>query len=327
MKSVYETKVNTLIENFETIKKPFKWEHDMIRHLVALTFAMKDKELDIDAIKDMCNYIKKHTGAFSSYRGDMIFALSSLLCSASDNPESQFDSMLQNEGFAKSVGFKSQMYLPTALYALSSVYDGDDVQGYLEKASAIFKEMRSNHPILTSGDDYALAILLASTDHDVIVLEEYYQTLKDSGFSKSNGLQMLSHILSFSNLDIRETVNRCVRIYDQLKNNKLKVFSDFYPAIGLIALLDEDQDSLIMDLIEITSFLRKQKGYKFLGKGMNILIASSLITSQYINNNSNSTMVEAAVSISIETIIAAQQAAMIAAVVAASSAAASSAAT
>ena len=97
MKVVYEEKVKKMIRHYEDMRKLFKWENDMVRHLVALTYAMKSEELDSASIKDMNDYIKKETGLFS--------------------------------------------------------------------------------PFLTSGDDYALAILLAGTDHSPDLLENYYQAL------------------------------------------------------------------------------------------------------------------------------------------------------
>ncbi len=121
-------------------------------------------------------------------------------------------------------------------------------------------------------------------------------------------------------------MNDCERIYHHLKVNKLKIQSTYYPAIGLISLLDGDQDELMADLVDVATYLRSQKKYKWLGKGMNLLMASSIITSEYIKEKSGDTVVDTTVSIAIQAIIAAQQAAMIAAITA-STAAATSAAT
>ena len=186
--------------------------------------------------------------------------------------------------------------------------------------------MKQNHPFLTSGDDYALAILLAGTDHSTDLLEDYYQALNGRGFTKSNGLQMLSHIMAFSEKNVRDSVDQCERVYNHLKANKLKIYSEYYPAIGLISLLDVDQDKLIDDLVEVAIYLRGQKKYKWLGKGMNLLMASAIITSEYIKEKSGDMVVDTTVSISIQAIIAAQQAAMVAAITA-STAASTSAAT
>ena len=249
-----------------------------------------------------------------------MFALSGLLCANSREPKKHFEYMLNNEKVLKCIGFKHSIYLPTALYALSSVYEGDDVAGYAEKAMGIYKEMRQNHPFLTSGDDYALAILLAATDHSPNLLEDYYQALNGRGFTKSNGLQMLSHIMAFSEKDVKDSVDKCERIYNHLKVNKLKVYSEFYSSIGLISLLDVDQDELMDDLVEVTTYLRGQKKYKWLGKGMNLLMASAIITSEYIKEKTGDMVVDTTVNISIQAIIAAQQAAMIAAITASTAA-------
>lgn len=321
MKSVYEIKISKMIGYYEELKREFKWESDLSRHLVALNFANKDKILNTDNIKDLQDYIKKETGMFSIFRGQMMFAISGLLCATSDTPKTNFEMMLKNEKVLKSVGFKNSSYLPTALYALSTVYVDSNVLGFSEKAIGIYKDMKQNHPFLTSGDDYALAILLASSSHSPDLLETYYKTLNAEGFAKCNGLQMLSHIMSFSMEDVNYSVTKCKRIYDELKNNKFKVHNDYYPAIGLVSLLD-NQDEIIADLIEVAIFLRNQKKYKWLAKDMIILMASALITSEYIKE-SNGDVVATTVSISIQAIIAAQQAAMIAAVTASTAAASS----
>ena len=64
MKVVYEEKIKKMIRNYEDMRKPFKWENDMVRHLVALAYAMKGKELDPVSIKEMNDYIKEVTGFF-----------------------------------------------------------------------------------------------------------------------------------------------------------------------------------------------------------------------------------------------------------------------
>ena len=77
-------------------------------------------------------------------------------------------------------------------------------------------------------------------------------------------------------------------------------------------MLDDDRGEIINDLIEVATYLSKQKKYKWLGKGMNILMASAIITSEYIKEN-DANVVATTLTVSIQAIIAAQQAAMIAA--------------
>jgi len=173
--------------------------------------------------------------------------------------------------------------------------------------------MKKNHPFLTSGDDYALAILLANTNRNPEILEKYYKALNSEGFSKTNGLQMLSHILSFNDRDVLGTVKRCVEIRDVLKKNKLNISSEYYPAIGLMTLLDDENGELLHDLVEASNYLKGQKGYKWLGKGMNVMIVAALIASEYVKDIEEGVMTTT-LQVSVQSIIAAQQAAMIAAV-------------
>lgn len=326
MKNIYEKKISNLIQNYEVLGKSFKWENDLVKHLVSLTFTMENKEIsekEIEEIKEMKEYIKDKTSVFSNFRGYMLFSLAGMLVETSNDPKRQFDIMLENEEILKSVGFKSSPYLPTTLYALSNAYTGEDVKGYAEKAMDIYKEMKNNHPFLTNRGDYVLAVLLAGRDTDIDNLEHFYKKLDNNGLSKSNGLQMLSHILVFSERNVDDTVKSCMDIYNYLKENKLKVYPDYYPAIGILSLLDI-REEVKSDLVEIAHYLKIQKKYKWLGKGMNVLIASSLITSEYIRPSSKDGVVSSSLNVSIQSIIAAQQAAMIGAMVAASSAAAAS---
>jgi hypothetical protein len=321
MKTNYEIKLKTLLENYQILKSEFKWEQDLNLHLIALNYVLNDKPVEVLPLKEMKDFLKQNTKMFSPFRSTGMFALCGLLASENDMPKMQLKFMMDHLDMAKEVGFKSASYLPVALYTLDKVYDGSDVNVFLQKAINLYKEMKSNHPFLTGGDDYALAILLASNDCQPSLIEPYYNALNKAGFSKSNGLQMMSHILSFNPENVDQSVNKCVNIFNVLKQNKLKLSADYYSAIALMSLLPGD---LTGDLIEVSLFLNRQKGYKWLGKGMNVLIASALIAGEFVNDQ-ESDMMTATLQISIQSIIAAQQAAMIAATCAITAAAATSA--
>ena len=321
MQPVYEAKLKKLQENFQTLKSEFKWEHSLNQHLVALNYVMNDKVLNPERLKEAKAFVKENTGFFSPFRGNNLFTICGLIVSEKDLPHSRLKAMIDMVPMAKKAGFKRGYYLPIALYTLEKVYKGENRETFLNKAHLLYKEMRNHHPFLTGGDDYALAILLTNHGSGSEVIERNYRVLNASGFSKSNGLQMMSHILSFSDVDVTIQAERCKNIYETLKANKLKLYSDYYSAVALMSLLPEDNNP---DLIEIAHYLNRQKGYKWLGKGMNVLIASALIAGESVNQAENG-MVSATLQISIQSVIAAQQAAMIAATSAATTAAAASA--
>src|SRR6056297_1998148 len=321
VKPIYERKIETLLNHYHTLKNNFKWEHNLNLHLVALNYVLNNRAVNPDRLKEAKQFVKQNTGLFSSFRGTNLFPICGLVVSENDLGLSRLKSMIGNVKLAKKCGFKGGNYLPVALYTLDKVYKGSDTEGFLKKAHDLYKEMKSNHPFLTGGDDYALAILLAKSNGRTETIEKNYNALAAVGFSKTNGLQMMSHILTLSDKETQIQANSCMRIYNTLKQNKLKIYSTYYPSIALMSLLPEDNTE---DLIQVAQVLKQQKGYKWLGKGMNVLIASALIAGESVNQI-QSGMLSTTLQISIQSIIAAQQVAMIAAVGASTTAAASSA--
>lgn len=130
----------------------------------------------------------------------------------------------------------------------------------------------------------------------------------------------MSHILSLKK-DVREEilVANCTNIWNLLKQEKVKVKQMHYPAIGLLALLEDGEK----EIHSIKALIEKLQGEKLFRwhTDANILIAIQLFVSQKgeesnVNNTGLQTM--------IEVLVQAQQAAMMA-TIAASSAATSSA--
>lgn len=315
----YETNkiVEAMAENYEVLRKTFFWDHDLSKHLVALQFALEDRAIQVDEIKSIKDYLKSSTGVFSSFRGGSMFAICGLLAASSDQAMKQVDDMILNQNKLKKAGFKNSQYLPMALYALSNLNLDESLETFLNKAYDIYSEMKKNHPFLTSGDDYAFAILLASSSHGVSKIEAYYKELSAASFTKSNGLQMLSHIMAYHDGNILEQTRKLEHIYGTLKENKLRPYDKAYPGLGLISLLGDD-DKNLMDFIDLIRQLKKMKRYKWLDRNMVMLLASAIISHGALSNDVS----KASLQVTIQTIIAAQQAAMIAAVGAASAASA-----
>jgi len=333
MKDNFNKTIDVMVNNYLALEKAFPWEPNLSRHFVALIFAQKENKIvEVDQIKKIVDTIKKETGWFSIYRGTFKFMLAALLVQQYSNPTEQFTNMLKNHDYLKSVGFKSNSYLPIANYALliTSGIDSNqvEVQDRARKAYDIYINMKKNHPWLTSGDDYPLAVLLAEFNNPIERIELYYKSLNERGkFYKGGSLQLLSHILSFSDEPVLDVVERCIQLQITMKNNKLNIQPSFYSALGIISLLKEDTGELVRDFIDVALYLNKLKKYKWLGKGMNILLASALVSSEWIQDaqlkNTKDQLLHTAMSVSIETIIAAQTAATIAAISASTAAATS----
>jgi len=323
MKESLMLKTNIMLKNYLALAKAFPWEMNLSQHFVALIYAQKEgKEVDVERIKEMSRFIKEETGGFSEYRGNNKFMLAALLVHQYMEPIEQFEQMQKNDEYLKLAGFKYSSYLPIANYALLITSDEvilqEDVKERAKKAYDIYLAMKKNHPWLTSGDDYPLAVLLSKFNNPIEKVEAYYMKLHEKGFYKGGSLQLLSHILSFSDEPVEDVVNRCIRLQTTLKENKLNVQASFYSAFGLISLIKDDTGEITNDVIKVSERLNHLKKFKWLGKGMNVLLAAALVSEEWIQNNKNENnqneIIQTAMGVSIETLIAAQIAATIAAI-------------
>lgn len=328
MEELVKVKLDRLIELFQQVSMEYKWEQSLTNHFTALTYTLNNKNFDKEKIENVRNHMKKTTGIFSYYRGTSKIILSSLLACQYDNPSQEFDKMLNYDKRMKEAGFKNSMYLPIANYSLLTTCTEEWIDTRINKAIEIYKEMKNNHPWLTSGDDYPLAILLADSDMSVnnIIenMEECYKLLNENGFWKNNGLQFLSHILGFRQEENKIKVLRCKEIFDRLKENNIKVYSSGYAVIGFLAILGEDGYGAVEQVIEIVRTLQSTKKYKWLTKETHLFTAAALVSDVYIENMKHQKeIIQTSIGISIEALIAAQTAATIAAASGAAAAGAS----
>lgn len=331
MEELVKERLDRLIELFQQVSSEYKWEGSLTNHFAALTCTLNNRDFDKEKIEDVRAHMKKTTGVFSNYRGTSKLILSALLACQYDNPKHEFDKILNYDKKMKEAGFKNNMYLPIASYALLVSCSEECVDVRINKAIEIYKEMKKNHPWLTSGDDYPLSILLANSDTSVNSIienvEECYKLLNENGFGKTNGLQFLSHILGFRQEENKIKVLRCKNIFDTLKENKMKVYSGGYAAIGFLSILGEEGYEAVKQVIEVVKILKSTKKYKWLTKETHLFTAVALVSDVYIGNMKNQKeLMKTAIGISIEALIAAQTVAIIAAAsgVAAATASASS---
>ena len=313
MKTELKNNVDKMLESYMTIEKAFKWEHNLTKHFAAMVLMSKQKTIDTDAIKNAVDIIKSNTSWTSHFRGSYRFMLASLMVSESKQPESIFQKTLQNEQILKDVGFKQGTHMPIAAYTLHKVSEEENPQTIAQRAFEVYSLMKSEHPWLTSSDDYAMSILIAKTGADINRIEALYVELSKHGFSKGNDLQRLSHILALSERDVSALVNDCVLIKRTLKENKLNLYATYYSALGIVAHILHEDNRILNDWIELTHHMNQMKKYKWLGKGMNLMLASALVSYEWLSEDAVSEISKITLGISVETLIAAQTVAIIAA--------------
>ncbi|HHV65789.1 MAG TPA: DUF4003 domain-containing protein [Peptococcaceae bacterium] len=325
MEQILRSRADKLISIYDQVSKDYRWKNsNNMNNLIALSYVMKDKvykRSDIDRVNE---YIKRNTSPFSCYRQKSIL-FSALLYLNFPDPEAKFDILLDYEKKLKEYGFKTYTYRPITAYTLLLTSKPTEVEKKLAKAYEIFREMRKNHPWLTSGDDYPLSILLADTAEPVSSImaktEDLYRSLHEAGFRKSNGLQFLSHILSLSTENNWSKAARCWDLYQYFKENKLKVYSSNYGSLGLLTLLEGRSTKVARNVKEVSEYLAENRRFRWLGKDILFLTAATLVSFSMLENmKSGNELIQTNAFITIEALMAAQNAAMLGAACAATAA-------
>lgn len=307
MKSIFKQQVDKLEELYKEISKSYKWENNLKVYFMAFTYLQNNKNFSHDELESTNEYIKSKTKLFSGYADyqSSRILLATSLVNKFDNPNEQFDILLQQDDKLNRVGFKSNNYLPLANYALLTSSKNKNVDECIENAYTAYKNMREYHPFLTGYDDYPVCMLIATSTQDINSkidkIEEYYKTLNEVGFYKGNSLQLLSHILSFSDEDIYTKATQCKLILNKLKENKMNLSTDYYSSLGMLALVYNDE--IMSEIIDVYNYIKSIKEFKWMGKENNIIMAISIVVNYYSKSNE---LLSTTLSTCIEYIIQAQ---------------------
>ncbi|MDD6794658.1 MAG: DUF4003 family protein [Clostridiaceae bacterium] len=293
MRDILEEKCNLFLKNREAMKKIFKWEYSASHSMGALLYCSRNKQIEVDKLKEYKELVKEKTGMFSRFRGNATPAITTIL-SLSDNPEELLEKAIKTYDLLKKSGFSSSDYLVIATLMFVENVEEKDYEKVINRARSLYDEMKRIHPFITSHDDYGLTLMLAITDKDVNQaikeMEQCYNRLRSS-LSGKNSLQSLSHILTMSDALVEEKCSRVTDIFEKLKEKGYRFSSSNgeQAVLGLLALLEYDLDEMVNDISDVDSLLRKQRGLGniAIGKSQRLMYASSLVAYEYVNEVQN----------------------------------------
>ena len=328
MNDTLQAKLTLFTDNAQAIRKKFTWQNELTKRLAALLFAQDNRAVDCDAIKQCHTLIKRNTGAFSFFRGNMTMCAAALLALSPD-PARLFQETLKVYALLKAERFRSSDFLVVSACQIAARAGEDDYAPVVSRMRAFYDAMKARHFFLTGRDDYIYSAMLALTELDVEVgaarVEQLYNLLKGEFWGKNN-VQALAQVLALGASE-DSAVQRVLELRDALRAEKIKLDKGYtLSALGILALLPVDTAAIVSDLAEVRAALRAVKGFGPLAVSTQelLLFAVSLTADEYAAELRDGAL--AALSTGITSIIIAQQAAMIAAISASSSAASSAAA-
>ena len=310
-----------LIKNKETMKSAFAWEDGLTHLACAGIFINKEQTANEEMLLQCKDILKRYTGIFSNFKSTAKPMIVAMLA-ANENPQLLMERGLKVYDLLKEE-FMSSVYLPIAAMIIAQYADEARYAELAQRTRRIYKQMRADHPFLTSGEDSTFCALMALLDKpDEVLLgdaEECYKILKNNFFS-SNAVQSLSHVLAMCDGEPENKCQKTMELFQKLKEAGHKYGTSYeLPTLGVLAMADGNQDEIAAEMAEIDQWLSEQKGFGFfssISAKQRLMYAGMIAQQDYINDK---IMQSAAVN-GVISLIVAQQAAMCAAITASAAA-------
>lgn len=306
-----------LIKNKETMKSAFAWEDGLTHLACAGIFINKEQTANEEVLLRCKDILKRNTGIFSNFKSTAKPMIVAMLA-ANENPQLLMERGLKVYDLLKEE-FMSSVYLPIAAMIIAQYADEARYAELAQRTRRIYKQMRADHPFLTSGEDSTFCALMALLDKpDEVLLgdaEECYKILKSNFFS-SNAVQSLSHVLAMCDGEPEIKCQRTMELFQKLKEAGHKYGTSYeLPTLGVLAMADGNQDEIVAEMAEIDQWLSEQKGFGFfssISAKQRLMYAGMIAQQDYINDK----MMQSAAVNGVISLTVAQQAAMCAAITA-----------
>lgn len=310
-----------LIKNKETMKSAFAWEDGLTHLACAGIFINKEQTANEEMLLQCKDILKRNTGIFSNFKSTAKSMIVAMLA-ANENPQLLMERGLKVYDLLKEE-FMSSVYLPIAAMIIAQYADEARYAELAQRTRRIYKQMRADHPFLTSGEDSTFCALMALLDKpDEVLLgdaEECYKILKNNFFS-SNAVQSLSHVLAMCDGEPENKCQKTMELFQKLKEAGHKYGTSYeLPTLGVLAMADGNQDEIAAEMAEIDQWLSEQKGFGFfssISAKQRLMYAGMIAQQDYINDK----MMQSAAVNGVISLIVAQQAAMCAAITASAAA-------
>lgn len=310
-----------LIKNKETMKSAFAWEDGLTHLACAGIFINKEQTANEEMLLQCKDILKRNTGIFSNFKSTAKPMIVAMLA-ANENPQLLMERGLKVYDLLKEE-FMSSVYLPIAAMIIAQYADEARYAELAQRTRRIYKQMRADHPFLTSGEDSTFCALMALLDKpDEVLLgdaEECYKILKNNFFS-SNAVQSLSHVLAMCDGEPENKCQKTMELFQKLKEAGHKYGTSYeLQTLGVLAMADGNQDEIAAEMAEIDQWLSEQKGFGFfssISAKQRLMYAGMIAQQDYINDK----MMQSAAVNGVISLIVAQQAAMCAAITASAAA-------
>lgn len=265
MRSTLNAQCERFIDNRDIVKSVFRWESGYVIPACAACFGRDSA--DKERLRQVAALLKEETGIFSPFRGFARPVICAMVSREAD-PEAALNRTLHMYQALRAC-FSSSTFLPLAAVALARLSANPEETA--RRARQVYDCMKRDHFFLTSSEDSVFAALLALSEFAPEEAERRseacFARLRGS-FSRTNGVQTLSHVLALAGGSPEDRCANLEALYETLRRAGLKFGQGMeLPVLGALSLLEAEPVQLAADLRDVDDFLAAQKGYGVFGPG------------------------------------------------------------
>ena len=310
--------IERYLEVFEGLRRRKRWSTDTnILRFAALTLAAADTADPGAGLEATAKVLADEAGGFSPLSSSVRHAVAAILIRRGLDPATTVHRTKETLAAFKEFKLQRSGARPL-LAALILVLDAKGEAPSRDKVArlkAILDRWKKDHRFLTGVDDYPMAAMHATRDVSVeqlgVEVEQIYQLLRKAKFSSGDPLQLVSHLLMFSDQGPREAAERFERTAKALKKAKQRVWQSHYDEVALLVLSGGHVDEVVPRVIEYRDRLRAVKPRPSTEIAFSIA-AGVVLAEEAERMNALEGATAAANLRAVQAIIEAQQAAMIA---------------
>lgn len=251
---------------FEGLRRRKRWSTGIeILRFAALTLSATDVADPDSDLEETAKVLSKEAGGLSPLSSAMRHAVAAILIRRGLDPATTVHRIKETLGAFKEFKLTRSGVQPL-LAALILVLDtggGIPSTDTIARMKAIIDRWEEDHWFLTGVDDYPMAAMHATRGVSVeqlgLEVEQIYQLLRKAKYPSGEQLQLVSHLLVFSDQGPREAAQSFDRTAKALKKAKQRVWQNHFDEVALLVLSGSHVDEVVPRVIEYRDRLREVK--------------------------------------------------------------------
>lgn len=273
-------RIGQTIENYRDAKMGLRNDGDVINHFASLVFAHYEKDIPVDRVKEIRRYIKATTPRMSPFRGDILYVISILLATTTENVEREIiEDMYLTMNMLEESGFASGVHLALTSYTIARYGRGKDKSEIVNRIKEAYSLLKEKYYTITKEDDYLICALWVLNDIEIDLVDDFvenvFEHVADSKIRSKNGIQGLANAILLNGSSGH--MYRTMEFILSLQKRDIKIANQFLPLVGMLSNYNPRKNSEIVEGV-IEALCDEESEYEFyIDKGFRSIIAIVIV--------------------------------------------------